>query len=290
MTFRALRILLPLSFLPVLAAGGCTALKGDLGEYTATEATGSASGGLSSGETTTSGDVITGEVTTAETTGTEFPECQPTNSTMAVEAELSAPTLIDPVAHSSEFDVRCTVQSAEDGEIVMQCSDDLEGLHAVTLTLATPTPHTGMLGGQTDVRLSYRQAEAQEFGLDWRMHIAIHALDDDALLLFYGLGFDVFAAEFADFWAPLQIVDAELGACPAEWVEGICGTVERTALSVTAGDLQQTLFDGHVFGFAAESLWVYVERAIESEQTEFTNCFDGLYGRQAEVLTFKADP
>ncbi|MCY1063044.1 hypothetical protein [Nannocystis sp. SCPEA4] len=296
MTSRTIFILHPLS-LSILFALACTPLKGDLGEYSASGATGAVSTG---GGTTTTGEVLTGEATTttgdeltgetaAGSTSTWLPPCLYDEPEVVVEVVVDAPTLIDPEAYPSEFDVRCTVLAAADGEIEMQCSDDLEGLHDVTLTVATPTPRTGLLGGETQVRLRYRSARAQEFGLDWRDHVAIHALDDDELLLFYGQGFDVFAAEFEAFWAPLSIQDGDLFQCPAWPDEALCGTEERSTVVFFDDHEGEDVFDGNTRTMEQSSLWLYVERAVQTVQTDFTNCADIIYGRESEVLVLKAD-
>ncbi|WAS98338.1 hypothetical protein [Nannocystis punicea] len=305
MTFQT--ILIPHLSLSLLFALGaaCTLQKGDLGAYSGTESTGSDTSDGSIGETTTSGEPATSDgppqqTTSTEaltshgpgdetTTGTPWPGCiQPEEGT-EVAVQVSASTLIDPDAYPIAFDVRCSVQGVMDGEVALQCTDDLEVVHAVTLTVTTETAHTGLLGGETDVRLSYRKAEAQEFGLDWRTHVALHAVDDDALLLFYGVGYDLFAADFEAFWAPMHISDGDLFFCPAVEVEELCGTSERTMVLFHDGTDQVEVYDGNLEMFAASSMWVYAERAVEQVQTNFEDCADGLYGRWVELLALKAD-
>jgi hypothetical protein len=300
MTFQTIRIpQLSLSLLFALGAG-CTLQKGDLGAYEGTEST----GGGSSGETSTSGEPGTSEgppqqTTSTEaltshgpgdesTTGTPWPGCSQPEEGTEVDVQVSAPTLIDPEAYPIEFDVRCSVQGAVNGEIALQCTDDLEGIHAVTLTLTTETPHTGLFGGETDVRLSYREAnDPGEFELDKRTYVALHAVDDGDLLLFYGRGYYLFPEQFAAFWAPMGIIDGELFFCPA-LEDGACGTSERTMVNVAYGEEQLSVYDGNVETFEASSMWFYAEEAVEYVHTN-PDCLDGVYGRRVEVLALKAD-
>lgn len=302
MTFQTLRIPQFFSIALLLAPGAaCTLQKADLGAYSDSEGTGTSGG--SSGETSTSGDATTGEppqqTTSTEaltshgaesftTTGTPWAGCLGPEEGTAVAVEVSAPTLIDPEAYPSQFDVRCSVQGIVGGTIALQCTDNLEGVHAVTLTVATETPHTGLLGGETDVRLSYRAADSQEFGLDLRTHVAVHAVDDGALLLLYAIGYDVFAADLEAFWAPMHFVDGDLGFCPADPNE-LCGTTERATVYVNDGVDQITVYDGNLETFAASSVYVYAETVEDTVQTNFEDCADVLYGRWVELLALKAD-
>jgi hypothetical protein len=275
-----------LFFISVL--GGCVPLKGDLGEYSATEATGSDSG--SDTETDTGAPAATTDDDSGTTGEPAFPNCQSAGPDIRVDVEVDAPTLFDIDVPPHEFDVRCTVEGATAGEIVLRCSDDLEALHDVTLTLETPTPKTGLLGGETDVRLHYRRAESQEFGLDIRTHVSLHAVDDGALLLFYTRGLNPLEPQFADFWAPLELAESELGACPAE-PDGVtgCQTQERFSLEVGVGMATSVMFDANVAAFPPQSLWFYVERAVDEVQTNFEDCFDFVSGRSIEVLALVAD-
>jgi hypothetical protein len=302
MTFQTLRIPRFLSFSLLLAPGiACTLQKADLGAYSGTEATDTSGG--SSSETSTSGDATTGEppqqTTSTEaltshgsesftTTGTPWAGCIVPDEGTEVAVEVTAPTLIDPEAYPIEFDVRCSVQGVMGGAIELQCTDDAEVIHAVTLTLTTEAAHTGLLGGETDVRVSYRAADSQEFGLDLRTHVAVHAVDDGALLLLYTIGFDVFAADFEAFWAPMHFVDGDLGFCPAE-PNDLCGTTERSTVYVHDGVDQITVYDGNLEMFPASSMYVYAGSARDTVQTNFEDCFDVIYGRWVELLALKAD-
>ncbi|PCC66494.1 hypothetical protein SAMN02745121_00777 [Nannocystis exedens] len=302
MTFQTIRIPHLLAFSLSFAPGAaCSLQKADLGAYSGTESTDTSSG--SAAETSTSGDVITGEsprqttstealtshgAETFTSTGTPWPGCIGPEEGTAVAVEVSAPTLIDPEAYPIEFDVRCSVQGIAGGAIALQCTDDAEGIHAVTLTLTTEAPHTGLLGGETDVRLRYRETDSQEFGLDIRTHVALHAVDDGALLLFYTLGYHVFAEDFEAFWAPMHFVDGDLGFCPAQPDEQ-CGTTERTTVYVHDGVDQVTVYDGNLETFPASSMYVYAESARDTVQTNVEDCHDVVYGRWVELLALKAD-
>lgn len=302
MTFQTVRIPQFLSFSLLLAPGAaCTLQKADLGAYSGTEGTDTSGG--SSSETSTAGDATTGEppqqTTSTEaltsegsesftTTGTPWAGCSVREEGTEVGVEVSAPTLIDPEAYPIAFDVRCSVQGVVGGAIELQCTDDAEAVHAVTLTVTTETAHTGLLGGETDVRVSYRQAESQEFGLDIRTHVAVHAIDDGALLLLYAIGFDVFAADFEAFWAPMYFADYDVSFCPVQ-PNGLCGTTERTTVHVSDGVDDLLVYDGNLEPFPVSSMYVYAESARDTVQTNFEDCFDVVYGRWVELLALKAD-
>lgn len=126
--------------------------------------------------------------------------------------------------------------------------------------------------------------------LDIRTHVAIHAFDGDELLLFYGEGLNVIEPEFADFWAPLEFGESELGTCPAVAESDVaCQTLERFALQVELDGVQSSVFDSSVAAFAPQSLWFHVERAVVLTQVNFEDCFDFVGGRSLELLALKAD-
>lgn len=277
---------LTLLFITAIGAAGCVPPKGDLGEYSATEATGGATG-----LATTEAEATTGDTTDSATGEPAFPICVEADPSIDVRVDIVAPTLAPSSPLQGELDVPCTVQSTSATEIALQCAGDDEVVHDVTLTLRTPTPKTGLLGGETEVRLRYRDFEMHELEQGVRTHLSLHARDDGSLLLFYADGLDLFEPQFADFWAPLQITDVEPGACPAvPDGDPACQIVERSALEVELDGQQAIIFDRNVATFASGSLSFYVDHALRLGVTGGDGCFDFSSGRSQGALALVADP
>lgn len=258
----------------VLSLVACAPVSGD------TETDAGESSTADPTEATTTGPSEPNTGSSSDTTGEpQFPGCPVADPAIVVEVGVEGSIITE----RSEFELECAVQSVADGEIALQCEEG-DVSHDIKVKFSIPTAKTGVLAGHDKVRLRYRQAS--QLGLEDRLHVSLHGLDDGALLLFYANGHDMFAAEFEPFWAPLQIFQAPVELCPAE---GECDKIERSALGVDDGMTQHQIGDHGVASFAP-GLWFYVEAALEIEPNASGECpSDALGGRRVEVLALAAD-